>query len=55
VRIFKVLPRESRESVVIHRSNLLATFDHKVETTRESKAFVAHKYATKVQPPKRRG
>jgi len=56
VRIFKVLPRESRESVIIHKSKLLQAFPENVDTLKEeSKAFVNHKYGVKVAPYKRRG
>jgi len=56
VRLYKVKPRENRESIVINKASSLADFPEDVkEFTTVSKAFLAHKYAGKVAPPKRRG
>lgn len=53
VRIYRVKPRENRESVII-RPKQLKAIDSEEEIRRTSSSFVNHKYARKVVPEKKK-
>jgi hypothetical protein len=54
VRIYRVKPRENRESIVMKSKYLYRYPDNEEAVKRESSAFANHKFAKKIVPEKRR-